>query len=211
MNIPYEIIKIGKHLVEQGLVVSTWGNISVRKANQGIYITPSGMEYNSLMPEDIVFVNFAGKILEGKRKPSSELSLHLAFYEQRPDITAVVHTHSIYASAYSALRKPIPPLIEDFAQVIGGSVEVAPYALPGTEELAQNAVNTLGEKGAVLLANHGVVGVGSSLGEAYKACLLVEKTAHIGLAAQVLGNPVVLSHEEVEWMRKVYLMSYGQK
>lgn len=211
MGIRGEIIKIGKLLVENGLVAATWGNISVRNGDEGVYITPSGMEYQILEPDDLVLVDFNGKVFQGKRKPSSELPLHLAFYEKRPDITAVVHTHSIYASAYAALRKPIPPLIEDFAQVIGGTVEVAPYALPGTKELAENAVASMGNKGAVLLANHGVVGVGTSLSEAYKACLLVEKTAHIGLAAQVLGEPVPLKQEDVEWMRKVYLTCYGQK
>lgn len=211
MAIRSEIIKTGIQLVEQGLVASTWGNISVKKDNNSIYITPSGMEYRTLEPSDLVLVDLEGNILEGNRQPSSELCLHLAFYKQRQDIGAIVHTHSIYASAYSALRKPIPPLIEDLAQVVGGAVEVAPYALPGTEELAQNAVNTIGTRGAVLLANHGVVGVGTSLAEAYKACLLVEKTAHIGLAAQVLGEPVALSAEDVERMRMMYLHSYGQK
>jgi len=211
MDIRLEIINTGKLMVEQGLVASTWGNISVKNADHGVYITPSGMEYGILEPDDIVLVDLDGKILEGKRKPSSELPLHLAFYRRRKDINAVVHTHSIYASAYAVVRKPIPPIIEDVAQVIGGAVGAAPYALPGTKELAQNAVNTLGEKNAVLLANHGVVGVGPSLAEAYKACLLVEKTAHIGLAAQILGEPVVLDAADVEWMRKVYLTSYGQK
>lgn len=211
MDIRSEIIRIGKALVKQGLVASTWGNISVKKDEESFYITPSGMEYEILEPDDLVLIDFTGKIIEGHRKPSSELSLHQAFYHFREDICAVVHTHSIYASAYSVLRKPIPPFIEDMAQVIGGAVEVAEYALPGTKELAQNAVNSLGNRGAILLANHGVVGVGPSLAEAYKACLLVEKTAHIGLTAQAIGQPVILSKDDVEWMRKAYLTSYGQK
>jgi L-fuculose-phosphate aldolase len=211
MNSRTEIIETGRLMVEQGLVAATWGNISIRCNKNTILITPSGMEYQRLAPADLVLVDLEGQILEGKRKPSSELLLHLAIYRHRKDIKAVVHTHSIYASAYSALRKPIPPLLEDFAQVIGGWVEVAPYALPGTKELAENAVKTLGDKGAVLLANHGVVGVGPELAEAYKACLLVEKTAQIGLAAKVLGDPFILSDDEVKWMREVYLTSYGQK
>lgn len=210
MDIREEIINNGKLMVEQGLVASTWGNISVRYDDERILITPSGMEYSILKPDDLVLIDLEGRIFEGHRKPSSELPLHLAFYHHRKDINAVVHTHSIYASAFSALRKPIPPLIEDLAQVIGGAVEVAPYGLPGTKELAQNATKTLGLKDAVLLANHGVVGVGSTLAEAYKACLLVEKTAHIALAAQVMGNPIVLSNDEVSFMRKAYLHSYGQ-
>jgi len=211
MDLREKIITIGKKLAAQGLVVSTWGNISVKKDDRSFFITPSGMEYQLLEPNDLVLIDLKGNILEGHRKPSSEMQLHLAFYQHRSDITAVVHTHSIYASAYSVARKSIPPLIEDMAQVIGGTVEVAPYALPGTGELAQNALKALGNKGAVLLANHGVVGVGSSLQEAYKACLLVEKTAHIGLSAQLLGQAVSLTQDEVDWMRKAYLISYGQK
>ncbi|KJS18930.1 MAG: aldolase [Clostridiaceae bacterium BRH_c20a] len=211
MDLREEVIKIGKELVTQGLVVSTWGNISVKNGDRSFFITPSGMEYQLLEPNDLVLIDLDGNILEGHRKPSSEMPLHLAFYQHRSDITAVVHTHSIYASAYSVARKPIPPLIEDMAQVIGGSVEVAPYALPGTRNLAQNAIKALGNKGAVLLANHGVVGVGYSLQEAYKACLLVEKTAHIGISAQLLGQAVVLTEDEVDWMRKAYLLTYGQK
>ncbi|KJS81235.1 MAG: aldolase [Peptococcaceae bacterium BICA1-8] len=211
MDLREEVIKIGKGLVEQGLVVSTWGNISVKNDHRSFFITPSGMEYQLLEPNDLVLIDLEGNILEGHRKPSSEMQLHLAFYQHRSDITAIVHTHSIYASAYSVARKPILPLIEDMAQVIGGTIEVANYALPGTRELAQNAIKALGNKGAVLLANHGVVGVGASLQEAYKACLLAEKTAHIGLSAQLLGPAIVLTEDEVDWMRKAYLSSYGQK
>ncbi|NLT95761.1 MAG: class II aldolase/adducin family protein [Clostridia bacterium] len=211
MDLHREIIKTGKLMVKQGLVASTWGNISVKLSDDEILVTPSGMEYSKLKPSDLVLVNLEGQILEGCRKPSSELPLHLAFYKYRKDINAVVHTHSIYASAYAALRKPIPPLIEDMAMVIGGPVNVASYALPGTKELAQNAVEALGDKGAVLLANHGVIGVGSTLAEAYKACLLAEKTAHISLAAQIMGEPVALNSEEVKIMREAYLTSYGQK
>jgi L-fuculose-phosphate aldolase len=210
MDIKKEIINLGKKMVNQGLVASTWGNISVKMNTENIYITPSGMEYDSLEPEDIVLVDTKGSIINGKRKPSSELPMHLEIYKAREDIKAIVHTHSLYASAYAVSRKPIPPIIEDMAQVIGGPVEVAQYALPGTNQLAQNAIKALGNKGAVLLANHGVVGVGYNLIEAYKACLLVEKTAHIGIAAEALGQTYILSQEEVNWMRKAYLTVYGQ-
>jgi len=210
MDVKKEIIHIGKKMVEQKLVASTWGNISVKSGSR-IYITPSGMEYEYLEADDIVVVDGSGKVLEGKRKPSSELLMHLEIYKNRDDVTAVVHTHSLYASAYAVSRKPIPPIIEDMAQVVGGSVEVADYALPGTIELAHNITKALEKKGAALLANHGVVGVGYNLMEAYKACLLVEKTAQIGIAAQNLGGICTLSAQDVNWMRNTYLTVYGQK
>lgn len=211
MDIREEIIYFGKKMVREGLVASTWGNISGRVGSNQIYITPSGMEYEDLEVEDITLLDLNGNVLEGKRKPSSEFQLHCEIYKAREDVEGIVHTHSKFASAFAVVRKPIPPLIEDLAQVVGGEVCVAKYALPGTRELATNSVQALGNKGAVLLANHGLVGVGFNLPEAYKACLLVEKTAHIGLAASSLGVPISLSAEDVRWMREAYLTTYGQK
>ncbi|MFZ7104516.1 MAG: class II aldolase/adducin family protein [Peptococcaceae bacterium] len=211
MDNKHGIIRYGKKMLHLGLVAATWGNISLKSQDSNIFITPSGMDYEHLVPDDIVKVNREGKIIAGWRKPSSELLLHLEIYRARSDVNAVIHTHSLYAGAYAAARKEILPLIEDMAQVIGGTVEVAEYALPGTAELAQNAVKALGIKGAVLLANHGAVGVGKDLEEAFKACLLLEKTAHIGIAAAVLGEPHVLSARDVQMMRNAYLTSYGQK
>ncbi|NMA01392.1 MAG: class II aldolase/adducin family protein [Clostridia bacterium] len=211
MDIREEIIYLGKKMVREGLVASTWGNISGRVGPNQIYITPSGMEYESLEIEDITLLDLNGNVLEGKRKPSSEFQLHCEIYKAREDVQGIVHTHSKYASAFAVVRKPLPPLIEDMAQVVGGEVSVAQYALPGTKKLATNGVQALGNKGAVLLANHGVVGVGYNLQEAYKACLLVEKTAHIGVVASSLGVPFSLSAEDVQWMRQAYLTTYGQK
>lgn len=210
MLIKEQIIAIGKKMLEEKLVASTWGNISVR-FNNLVYATPSGMEYDSLKLEDIVGLDFLGNIVEGYRKPTTESSMHLQIYKSREDVGAIVHTHSLYASAYAVVRKEIPPLLEDMAQVVGGQVPVADYALPGSDELAENAVQALGDKGAVLLANHGLVGVGSNLQEAYKACVLVEKTAQIAIAAKIIGEPIKLADQDIQWMRDIYLTKYGQK
>lgn len=204
------IIKIGKEMVRLGLVTSTWGNISV-KTEDTIYVTPSGIEYEDLAPGDIVNLDLEGNVTEGIRKPTTELDLHVEIYKNRPEIKAIVHTHSLYASAYAVVRKPILPYIEDMAQVIGGQVSVAEYALPGTIKLAQNAVEALGDKGAVLLANHGVVGVGINLEEAFKACLLTEKTAQIASIANSIGTPHPLDEKDIKLMSEGYVSSYGQK
>ncbi|NLW24582.1 MAG: class II aldolase/adducin family protein [Clostridia bacterium] len=211
MNFKQEMLYFGKKMVQEKLVASTWGNISCLVEPGKILITPSGMEYDFLEEDDLVLVDFSGRVLEGRRKPSSELLMHIEIYKNRKDVTAIVHTHSLYASAYAASRQPVPPLIEDMAMVVGGWAEVSEYALPGSQELARNVVKALGLKGAALIANHGVVGVGGDLSEAYKACLLVEKTAHIGLATKILGTTYILSDQEVELMRKTYLTAYGQK
>lgn len=211
-KIKEQIIKTGEELVRSGLVIGTWGNIS-RRLPEGdqFLITPSGMSYYAIKPADLVVVDLAGEVLDGNKKPATETLLHLAIYKARPDIMAVVHTHSTYASAHSVARAPIPPIIEDMVQVIGGQVDVAQYALPGTAELAANTVTALGDKNAVLLANHGGVGVGVNLVEALKACLLMERSAQIYSYANLIGIPTVLKEEDIKTMREYYLTKYGQR
>lgn len=204
-----EILMIGCALLDKGLVASTWGNISARIPNTDLVaITPSGRNYRSLTPDNIVIVDMLGKVVEGALKPSSELPLHLAVYRQRQDVQAIVHTHSICASACAVAHKSIPPIIEDLVQLIGGGVDVAQYALPGTQELADNAVTALGEKNAVLLANHGMLGCGGSLPEAMTACELVEKAAQIYIYAAQLGAVNLLSGEDIAVMHEFYLKHY---
>jgi len=174
-------------------------------------VTPSGKGYHEITAADIVVVDEAGAVLEGSFKPSSELPLHLAIYQARPDIQAIIHTHSVFASACAVAHKDIPPIIEDLVQLAGGSVDVATYALPGTDALAQNVVAALGQKNAVLMANHGVVGCGQSLAEGMMACELVEKAAQIFIYANQIGGAQVLSDEDVQVMHKFYVEHYRQR
>lgn len=205
------ILETGIYLLDKGLVAGTWGNISVRISENQFAITPSGRNYRTIQPEDIVIVNASGEIIEGQLTPSSELPLHLAVYAARPDIAGIVHTHSVFASACAVSRRPIPPIIEDLVQLAGGEIPVAPYALPGTQELANNTVHALAGKFAVLLANHGVVACGKTLSEAMTAAELVEKAAQIFSWAQLLGGAVPLSEEDVAGMHRFYLEHYRQR
>lgn len=206
------MLVVGCQLLDKGLVAGTWGNISARSSSEKlIVITPSGRNYSTLRPEDMVIVDYTGKVKEGGLKPSSELPLHLAIYKSRPDIQAIVHTHSVFASACAVARKPIPPIIEDLVQLAGGAIEVAKYALPGTAELAQNTVIALEDKNAVLLANHGVIGCGKTLDEALTACELVEKAAQIFIYANQLGGAVILSDEDVTTMHDFYCSHYRKR
>lgn len=205
------ILETGISLLDKGLVTGTWGNISVRISENLFAVTPSGRNYRTLLLEDIVIVNQGGEIIEGRLKPSSEMPLHLAIYAARPDVGGIVHTHSVFASACAVSRQPIPPIIEDLAQLAGGEISVAPYALPGTEALAVNAVQALENKFAVLLANHGVVACGITLSEAMTAAELVEKAAQIFSWANLLGGAVPLSAEDVAGMHSFYLEHYRQR
>lgn len=207
-----EVVQTGRRMIEDGLVAGTWGNISARDTKTGyVAITPSGMDYLQLEAKDIVVADLNGNIVDGGRKPSSEIPLHLAIYRSRPDIAALVHTHSVYASACAVAGKAIPPMVEDLVQIVGGSVDIAPYALPGTDEVAVNATKSLGAKFAVLLENHGAVGVGQSLQAAFTVCQLIEKSAQIYLLTQLIGGPKMLSEQDVQTMHQFYKNQYGQK
>lgn len=211
IDIKSQIIKIGIKLIEQKLITGTWGNISSRVPNSGyIAITPSGQNYLSLTNDDIVLVDEQGRVVEGKLKPSSEIEVHLSIYRAREDVNAVIHTHSVFASACAVAGKSIPPIIEDLVQVIGGSVDLAKYALPGTIELAHNVNAALKNRNAALMANHGVVCCGHSLAECMTASELVEKAAQIFIYASSLGNVHVLSQDDVNTMHSFYVTDYRQ-
>lgn len=212
MSIRPRLLHIGKEMVESGAVAGTWGNVSAwDEEENGFWITPSGMDYRSLQEEDLVLLNGQGEVCRGLRRPSSESLLHVEIYRKRPGVKSVVHTHPIYASAHAAARVAIPPLVEDLVMIVGGAVDVARYAPPGSRELALEAAAALGSKNAVLLANHGLVGVGVSLEEAWKVCQVSEKGAQIHVHSRQLGQPVFLAEEEVQQMRRSYLEDYGQR
>ncbi|AEF93965.1 class II aldolase/adducin family protein [Desulfotomaculum nigrificans CO-1-SRB] len=206
-----KVARLSKKLIEYGLVAGTWGNLSTLVPEENVVvITPSGMDYNCIQSADMVVLNLAGEVMDGERRPSSEAPLHLSIYRARQDVAGIVHTHSEVASAFAVARKPIQPVVEDAAMLVGGPVEVAAYALPGTAELAQNVVTALGQRNAVLMANHGLVGVGRSIEEAFTICQVVEKCARIYAWANTLGKPVILPEGDVAKLYRAYRESYGQ-
>jgi L-fuculose-phosphate aldolase len=211
IKIKQKVVEFGEKMVKEGLVVATWGNLSAREDGEDIFvITPSGMNYILLEPEDIVAVDLNGNPLHPGRKPSVETPMHAAIYRARPDVKAIIHTHSINASACAAARVEIPCIMEDMASVVGGPVKVANYAPTGTRELAENVVLALEDRNAVLLANHGVVTVGRCLEEAFKLSLMVEKTAEVFIKSMIIGRPFSLNLDEVNFLRGFYRTCYGQ-
>ena len=214
-----QLMETRKKVVEQGiemlstnLTVGTWGNISCRVPGEDyIAITPTGMSYDTLVPEDIVILDLRGNTINGTRKPSIEVPLHLAIYNAREDVQAIVHTHSAYATAMAVARRGIPGAVEDLVQIVGGNVRVNEYALPGTEQLGINTVKAMEGRNAVLLANHGMLGAGRDLEEAFRVCQIVEKSAQITIFAQLIGGVVELSPDDIDGMRNFYLEAYGQR
>lgn len=206
-----EVIEIGLEMAKTNLVVGTWGNISRRIDENLMAITPSGMDYDSLKPEDIVIVDMKGNVVEGDRKPSIEYIMHMEIYKDRDDINGIVHAHSTYCTAFAAARMGIPACLDDLVQIVGGNVRVAKYALPGTIDLAKNAVKALEERNAVILANHGAVAGGRDLKEALKTALVLEKSAQSAIFAETIGGVVPLRRRDIEAMRDFYLNEYGQR
>ncbi|OEH84819.1 hypothetical protein BHU72_08280 [Desulfuribacillus stibiiarsenatis] len=198
-------------MVHSKLVASTWGNVSARVEEDNlIVVTPSGIDYKNLTPQDLPVIDMQGQHIEGKYQASSEKALHIALLKNRPDVHGVMHTHSVYASAFSVIREPIPPIIEDMIQIAGGFVPVAPYYLPGSSELAEGVVQSIQNQYGVLLANHGFVGIGRTVHEAFKVCLVVEKAAQIYSIARSIGKPHILDEHDVSIMRDAYLNQYSK-
>ncbi|OAA25561.1 class II aldolase/adducin family protein [Kosmotoga sp. DU53] len=206
-----EILKACKMMVARNFTVGTWGNISKRIDRNTLIITPSGMNYAILKAEDMVVMDLDGKIIQGNRRPSIEYNLHAYIYKARDDINAVIHTHPIFSTAFAIAKMDIPPVSEELVQIVGEGIKCAKYALPGTTELAKNAVESLEDKNAVLLVNHGTICVGKSLDHAFKICEVVEKAAQTIIYAKILGTPNVISHEDCVIMREFVATKYGQK
>jgi L-fuculose-phosphate aldolase len=207
-----ELIKVALEIYENKLVVGTWGNVSMRISNtKHLLITPSGMDYREIKPADIVLLNMEGEVLEGKWKPSSETPMHVAIYKNRADVGAIVHVHSTFASVFAVLHQSIPVILEETAQVIGHKIETAPYASCGTQELADCTASALGaDKKAVLMANHGLLGVGRNLKDALRVCYIAEKTAMITVYAQNLGDIKELPEEDINLLNKKFAY-YGKR
>lgn len=204
------VVAYGRKLVEAGLTTGTGGNLSVfRRDLNLIAISPSGMDYFQIRPEDVPLVSPDGRIVEGTRKPSSELSMHLALYRARPDVAAVVHTHSPFATTLACLHWEIPP-VHYLVAFSGKKVPVAPYATYGTEALAANAAQAAREANAVLLANHGLVTVGRDLPQAFATAEQVEFVAQIYYRTRCAGEPVLLTDEQMD-DALARLATYGQQ
>ena len=210
-----EIVRYGRLLLERKLTTGTGGNLSIFHREQELMvISPSARDYQEIEPEDTVVLNLEGEVVAGNSKPSSEYQLHLLVYRERPDVSAVVHTHSVNATAVSCLNEEIPPLhyLIGFA---GDKLPRAEYALFGTRELAENAVNALGSSyNAVLLDNHGLLAVGSSLQQAFQAAEMIEYVAELYVKCRSMGKPALLSEAQMKKVGekfKAYLQGSSRK
>jgi ribulose-5-phosphate 4-epimerase/fuculose-1-phosphate aldolase len=208
-----EVLDACRRIVAAGLVAGSSGNVSRRVEGPDgarlVAITPSRTPYHRLTVDDILVIDFEGDPVEGEGVPSSETLAHLAVYSARGDAGAVIHTHSIHASALAVAGLEIPPLLDEQVVTLGGAVRVAEYAMAGSQELADKACAALGEGNAVMLHNHGVLGVGADLEEAVTVCELVERLAQVYILALGLGKVTSLPEHVVQAERKIFRMSRG--
>jgi len=190
-----ELVECVRGLLAAGLVRGTAGNASIRAGEQ-ILLTPSALPYPAMRAEDIAVLEpGSGRQLAGA-PPTTELGLHLAIYASRPDVAAIVHTHSTFATTFAVLGETIPAVHYQLARA-GGPPAVADYARYGSPELAENCRRALGAGSAVLLANHGVVAVGTDLASAVAVAEALEFTAELAWRARLAGRPRILTEAEL--------------
>lgn len=205
-----QLIAYGKKLVETNLTKGTGGNLSIFDRESGhMAITPSGIDFFEIQPEDIVIMTLDGDIVEGERTPSSEWVMHKIFYENREDIDAMIHAHTMYATVMATLRWDLPPS-HYMVAVAGKNVRVADYATYGTPELAENAYEAMKDRRAVLLANHGIIAGAQDLLNAFNIVEEVEYCSEVHIKAKSVGEPVILDDAEMTHMLERF-ETYGQR
>ncbi len=206
-----KVIQISRLMLSMGLTVGTSGNVSARcEDGASFLITPSGMDYEAVIPDDIVKVSVAAGERTGRRVPSIETGLHREIYLARRDVGAIVHVHSPLAAGLAVARKPLPVIADMCALAFGGQVEVAEYATSGSPELAVNVVEAIGSRNAVLMANHGSLGVGSDLDQALFICDLLEKMCLTYYCAALAGGAVPITNEAISILKSGVGRTYGQ-
>ena len=206
------ILAAYRKLFASGFVIGTWGNISVRYKDSFV-LTPSRMDSDAMQPEDLVLVGMDGQKLWGARNPSSEKEVHRQIYVKRPDIGAVIHCHSTYATAVSAAGVDIPPIVEEVSQLVGeGICCTREYVRAGEhEKLGVQAAAFLHDNLAVLLKNHGPVCCGKDIDEAFLCCQVVEKAARMYLALETGLGAGVIPIEYVKLEHDRYMYTYGKE
>ena len=192
-----QVIKYAKMLNSKNLSALRSGNISIRY-NDGFVITPSGAKYDSLKNDDIVFVSLDGKYDEKKLKPSSEWRFHKDIYLKKKEAIAIVHAHSVHATAVSTHGKSVPAFHYMVALAGGNDIKCAEYATFGTEELSKNIIKALDNRKACLMSNHGQVAFDISLDKAFELAEEVENICHQYINALKIGTPKILSFEEMK-------------
>jgi L-fuculose-phosphate aldolase len=184
------VLATAKRMLAQGLVEGTSGNISGRLPDGLVCLSPSSVAYDTMTLDDLVVVDMDGKVVEGTRAPTTEKDLHLATLGRYPELGAVIHTHAVYATMFALAHEPIPAVIEEVVVYLGGDVPCCEYRGTGTADLGEEVAGRLADRGAALLANHGLVTCGPTPEKALHNAALVERTAKIVWGTRAMGAPI---------------------
>lgn len=204
-----ELVRFSRWLSRLGFMPGTSGNLSVRLDEDRLLVTPTGMSKQLLRSADMVVVDLQGRQLAGSRKVTSEITMHLAVYQQRADIEAVVHSHPPIATAFACAGRALDEMLCQEAVMTLGIVPLAKYATTGTAEVASSLRPYISGHDAILMANHGVVSYGNTLLEAFLKTETVEHLAHVGLVAHQLGSARPLCAEQLDELHRAK-MKYVQ-
>ena len=177
----------GVKLLEENLVQGTWGNLSVRLDEDHMLVTPTGLDYNRLTPEDMPVVQISDPdVWSDGKKPTSERKIHAAVLASRPEINACIHSHPVFATIMASCRMPLPAFTKELEEIMGGEVRVGAYGLPGTKKLKEGTVEAMRGRNACFMANHGVFCVGKTMDEAFNVLRLLEKSVKTFIETETL-------------------------
>jgi L-fuculose-phosphate aldolase len=205
-EIKAELLWVAQESLRTNLVHGTAGNFSARLPDGNVVLTPSSLAYETMTLDDLVVCDLDGNVVEGERRPTTEKALHLACLKEYDEIHAVIHCHAKFCTMFALTHQPIPCAIEEVEVFVGGDVPVANYKFTGSQELADEVSKWVGDRAAVLMANHGLLTVGKSPRDALKIANLVELTAEIIWGARMLGDIVPLPDTTREKMAPIYKM-----
>jgi ribulose-5-phosphate 4-epimerase/fuculose-1-phosphate aldolase len=194
-----EIVCYAGRIAKLDLAPNTQGNLSARDPDSGLVaITPHDYPYEAMMPDDVVFLELAGKVVTGHREPSHETAVHLTVYRERPDVRAIVHAEPIYVNIFGVLGRPIPPVVVSQLLAVGGDTPVMPFMPSGSEAFGLEMLRAMGDRNAVIWAQHGCLTIGPDLEAAFRVTVALEGGAKIAYLASVLGTPNALSLADLQ-------------
>jgi D-3-phosphoglycerate dehydrogenase len=202
-----KIVEVCQRLLNDGHVIGSAGNVSVRVKNEEgeiVLITPSNVNYKEMDLNDILVINLAGKVIEGDKNPSVEKHLHLGIYKEREDVNAIIHSHGIYSTILSTLNLSLPPVMEELVPYLGGEIICSEYGEAGSKDLVHNVLKSIEERNAVILANHGSICCGSYLEGAYTVLKYLERGSKIYYLAKLIKEPNLLPEDTIDYEMDIF-------
>lgn len=203
------VIATGVRMLNDNLVQGTWGNMSVRLDEKHMLCTPSGLDYKDLKPEDIPVVDIDTLEWTGGKKPTTEKKLHAAIYRDRPNVTAVLHSHPLNCSVIACAEQTIPVLNDDMRKLIGGSLRTAGYGIPGTKKMTENTMLAIQDRNGALLAHHGGISCGEDMESAYLTLKCMEDSSKLFIMQSAMEE-LGVSEPSPDLTKKLFLKQYSK-